>query len=269
MIEGYLSRLGIDEPAAPTLAWLREIQHAHLDVLPFDNLAIMLGRPDPSDPATTLARLAAGGNAGYCFHHNGALELVLRAFGYQVERHPGEVLHGDSAPTGAPNHLALVVTIEGQRWWTEVGYGDGPRDPLLLADGEVVQGPFRYRLDGVGAGGWTFAHDDFGSFASTVFGPAGWSDEAIAVAHARLSIPPGAFTRLLVVQRRDAHGAERVRGIRHTRVGAGAFIRDLTSFDAWRDVLLGLGLSLRGVGDEELRALHARMLDLHASFAAL
>ena len=41
----------------------------------------MLGRPDSTDPAQTLDRIAAGGNAGYCFHHNGAFEIVLLALG--------------------------------------------------------------------------------------------------------------------------------------------------------------------------------------------
>jgi arylamine N-acetyltransferase len=41
----------------------------------------MLGRPDSKDPAETLDRVAAGGNAGYCFQHNEAFEVVLDALG--------------------------------------------------------------------------------------------------------------------------------------------------------------------------------------------
>ena len=266
MIEGYLARLGIPAPTAPTLAWLQALHRAHLDVLPYDNLAIMLGRPDPVDPATTLARVAAGGNAGYCFHHNGLLGHVLSSVGYQVEQHEAKVLDSLDATPGPPDHLALVVTVAGQRWWAEVGYGDGFRDPVLLVDGEVEQGPFRYRLDRVRDDGWTFHHDESGSFAATLVGSAGWSQDGIAEAHRRLATPPGAFTRLLVVQRRDERGAERLRGVRHTRVGEGGFVRDLTAYADWRAALVGLGVSLDGVEEAELRALYDRMLELHAAY---
>jgi hypothetical protein len=83
----YLERIGVSEPTAPTLPWLLTLHRAHVDVLPYDNLAIMLGRPDPVDATSTLARVAA------------------------------EVLVGADAPSGRPDHLAQVVTIEGQRWW--------------------------------------------------------------------------------------------------------------------------------------------------------
>jgi N-hydroxyarylamine O-acetyltransferase len=79
-----------------------------------------------------------------------------------------------------------------------------------------------------------------------------------------LSTPPdGRFTRALVVQRRDDTGAEVLRGIRHQRIGDGAFTRDLESFDDWRTVMQSLGVSLAGVADDELRPLHARMLTAH------
>jgi hypothetical protein len=71
---------------------------------------------------------------------------------------------------------------------------------------------------------------------------------------------------LLVVQRRDARGASRLRGVRYTRVGEGASVSDLTTYDEWRTALLALGVSLDGVSEEELRALHARMLERHASY---
>jgi N-hydroxyarylamine O-acetyltransferase len=86
---GYLSRLGLSASPAATVAGLAELQRRHLDAVPYENLAIMLGRPDSTDPGETLGRIAAGGNAGYCFHHNGAFEVVLRALGFAVERRLG------------------------------------------------------------------------------------------------------------------------------------------------------------------------------------
>jgi hypothetical protein len=138
--------------------------------------------------------------------------------------------------------------------------------------GEIRQGPFRYEITDVGAGGeWTFRHDPaVGSFAALDVRASRPSDAQVAEAHRVLSTPPdGRFARVLVVQRRDDTGTEVLRGIRHQRTGDGAFTSDLASYDDWRAALDSLGVSLAGVAGEELRSLHVRMLAAHAErFAA-
>src|SRR6202042_2053270 len=135
---------------------LVQLQRRHLDTVPYENLAIMLGRPDPTDPGHTLERIAGGGNAGYCFHHNGAFEIVLRALGFAVERRSGHVWGGEIP---ALNHLVLLVTIDGRRWWPDLGLGDALRDPVEVAAGPVRQGPFSYEITDVASGAWRFRHD--------------------------------------------------------------------------------------------------------------
>jgi N-hydroxyarylamine O-acetyltransferase len=264
----YLSRLGLSASPAPTVAGLVELHRRHLDAVPYENLAIVLGRPDSTDPGETLERIAAGGNAGYCFQHNGAFEVVLRALGFAVERRFG---HVQGRATPQLNHLVLLVTIGGHRWWPDLGLGDGLREPVEVVAGEIRQGPFRYEITDVGAGGeWTFRHDPaVGSFAALDVRASRPSDAQVAEAHRVLSTPPdGRFTRVLVVQRRDDTGAEVLRGIRHQRIGDGAFTSDLASYGDWRAALDSLGVSLAGVAGEELRSLHARMLAAHAERVA-
>jgi len=204
---GYLSRLGISSSLAPTVASLVELQRRHQDAVPYENLAIMLGRPDSTDPAETLDRIAAGGNAGYCFQHNGAFEVVLHALGFAVERRFGQV-RGRAAPQ--LNHLVLLVTIDGHRWWPDLGLGDALREPVEVVAGEIRQGPFRYEITDVGAvGEWTFWHDPAGSFGAIDVRASRPSDAQVADAHRVLSTPPaGRFTQVLVVQRRDDTGCE-------------------------------------------------------------
>jgi arylamine N-acetyltransferase len=259
----YLSRLGFAAEPEPTAAGLAELQRRHLDAVPYENLAIMLGRPDPTDPGQTLERIAAGGNAGYCFHHNGAFEVVLRALGFAVERRSGHVWGRAVPPL---NHLVLLVTIGGRPWWPDLGLGDALRDPVEVAAGQFSQGPFSYEITSAGAGGWTFRHDPAAaSFPGLDVSAARPSDAEVAAAHRVLSTPPGGrFTKVLVAMRRDDAGAEVLRGIRHQRAGDGAFTRDLTSYDDWRAVHECLGVSLAGAADAELRSLHARMLAAHA-----
>ncbi|MBO0803405.1 MAG: arylamine N-acetyltransferase [Nocardiopsaceae bacterium] len=269
-VAGYLSRLGLREDLAPTTRTLAELQRRHLDALPWENLAIMLGRPDSTDPGETLGRIAAGGNAGYCFHHNGAFEIVLRALGFTVERRFGHVQGREIPPL---NHLALLVTIGDRRWWPDLGLGDALRDPVEVVAGEIRQGPFRYEITettGGCAGEWTFRHDPAGSFPALDVRASSPTDAEVAESHRVLSMPPdGRFTRVLVAGRRDDTGADVLRGIRYQRLGDGAFTRDLASYDDWRAALESLGVSLSGVGDHELRSLHARMLAGHEERNAL
>lgn len=261
----YLSRLGFSARPRPTAETLVELQRRHLDLIPYENLAAVLGRPDPTDPAQTLERIAAGGNAGYCFHQNGAFEIVLRDLGFTVERRFGHV-DGDGLPE--LNHLVLVVTIGGRRWWPDLGLGDGLRDPVEVTGGEIRQGPFRYEItdSDAAAGTWTFRHDpSVGSFTVLDVRASSPADSEIVASHRYLSTPPdGRFTRTLVVGHLDDTGTDVLRGIRHRRDGDGGFTRDLESYDDWRAALLALRVSFDGVTEDELRSVHGRMLAIHA-----
>jgi arylamine N-acetyltransferase len=258
----YLSRLGFSAPPEPTAPSLVELQRRHLDVIPYENLAAVLGRPDSTDPQETLERIGAGGNAGYCFHQNGAFEIVLRALGFEVERRFGHV-DGNDLPD--LNHLVLLVTIDGRPWWPDMGLGDALRDPVEVVTGEIRQGPFRYEITEAGEGKWTFRHDpSVGAFTTLDVRASSPSDVEIAQSHRFLSTPPdGRFTRTLVVGHLDDTGAEFLRGIRHKRSGAGMFTRDLQSYDDWHSALTSLGVSFAGVTEDELRSLHDRMLATH------
>jgi len=258
----YLSRLGLPGNLAPTAATLTRLQRRHLDAVPYENLAIVLGRPDSTDPGQTLERIAAGGNAGYCFHHNGAFEVVLRALGFTVERRSSQVW---DRPVPRLNHLALLVTIDGRGWWPDLGLGAGPRDPVEVATGKIRQGPFRYEITETGTGAWSFRHDPAACSITGLDVHTSQPDDAeVTAAHRMLSTPPdGRYTRTLVVMRRTGTGAEELRGIRYRRTGDAAFTSDLGFYDDWRTVLKSLGVNLDDVAEDELRALHARALAAH------
>jgi N-hydroxyarylamine O-acetyltransferase len=218
--------------------------------------------PDSVAPNETLERVAAGGNAGYCFHHNGLVSLVLEELGFDVVRRPGQLIE-TTGPSGQLDHLAFEVrglptpANPGGRWWPDLGFGDAFREPLPLVEGHHRQNGFVYRLVRVGEAGWTFHHDPSGSFHGNLVRGVVDLDE-VAARHPQLSTPPGPYTSKLVVQRRDATGADTVRSIRHTRIGEGASTRELWDFAEWSAALEGLGLSLAGVEEEALRELHER-----------
>jgi arylamine N-acetyltransferase len=272
----YLRRLGLDADLPPTVETLATLHRAHLVTVPYENLAIMLGRPPSVDPDRCLDRVARRGRAGYCFHQNAALERALTALGFRVERRHGHVWTDPSFRDDPQlNHLVLVVTglptdaNPGGRWWPDVGLGEGFWEPMPLVDGEVEDGPFRFRIDDVTDDGWVFTHDPSGTFRGLTVG-GGRADQAAVVAgHLELSTPPdGHFTRVLVAQRREPGGLRTLRGCVLTSTGtAGTRATDVTGWSDWRAALVDVvGVPVDDVPADDLRALQGRMVVAHQAW---
>jgi N-hydroxyarylamine O-acetyltransferase len=273
----YLARLGIDVPPPPTLDTLVLLHGRHLERVPYENLSIMLGRPPSVDAAASLGRIGEIGRAGYCFHHNGALELALRELGYDVTRRHGHVWTDEADRFAEPlNHLVLVAAglptdanPDGE-WWVDVGLGDGFREPLPLVAGEHDQDGFRYRIDAVRDDGWSFRHDPSGSFAGIEVTSLPTDPATLLGAHSELSAPgEGRFARLLVVSRRHAFGATTLRGCVLQQVTAdGLTEADLDTWETWRAGLDDLGLPVDDVDEIVLRSLFDRSLRAHRAWDA-
>ena len=275
----YLERLGLgtDRPLDPSLETLVAVHRAHVQQVPYTNLDIMLGRPPSVAPRDSLERVVRLGRAGYCFHQNGALASVLLDLGFAVGRRHGHVwTRPEQRGSTDLTHLVLVVdglptdTNPGGHWWADAGLGEGPLDPVPLVDGVTTDGPFRFEVSDVrdGAAGWSFTNDPTGSFTGLEVRSLPTGAREVEAAHAVLSTPPtGAFTRVLVVQRRDPLGCDTVRGCVATRTdAAGVHQRDLTSYDEWRDALVAIGLALDDVADDDLRRLFDRTLGSHRAW---
>ncbi len=270
----YLRRLGLDHAPEPTLAALHDLHARHLARIPYENLGIMLGRPPSVAPEACVRRVGEVGRLGYCFHQNGAAQLLLSALGYDVQRRHGQVWTGADGPTdeGDLNHLVLVVRIPGEegRWWFDVGLGDAFGAPLQLVDGQVrdVAG-FSYRLADVCEDGWTFHHDAAGTFTGVRVTQRPSHSAAVEAAHHHLSThADSGFVQRFVVQRRDATGVDTVRGCLLTRLEPTTRSeRELLTFADWRDALTdGVGLALDDVAQDHLRPLFDRMLADHRSW---
>jgi arylamine N-acetyltransferase len=247
-VPGYLSRLGLSELAGhrPSVPALRALHRAHAERVPYECLEIYLGRPTTICPAESARRVVAG-RGGYCFHLNGAFSALLRALGYHVTRHVGGVQgHADPEAGATGDHLVLTVaglpTAESPEggWLVDLGMGDGLHGPLPLVAGTHQDGPFRYALRPSEAepGGWRFDHDPSGSFRGMDFRaePARMSD--FAAKHAELSTSPeSGFVRVAVVARRDATGADVLRSLTLTRIGAEPARVELTASADYFDVL--------------------------------
>lgn len=162
----YLNRLGYSSAPPATLATLRELQARHTAEFPFETLATLLHTPVHVDPATVEDKLLRQGRGGYCFELNQLYLRLLQALGFEARGLTGRVVMNQ--PEGvlpARTHLLVLVTIDGVRYISDVGFGGMvPTEPLLLdsqEQQETPHEPFRlsladgtYTLQALVAGEW-------------------------------------------------------------------------------------------------------------------
>jgi arylamine N-acetyltransferase len=270
-VQGYLRRLGLDDPGPPTAEALAAIHRAQVERVPYTTLDIHLGRSTTVDPSESFDRVVTTGRAGYCFHCNGALAVLLRELGYDVRWHRGGVWSGPEEVPLRPfaNHLALTVhglptaANPDGAWFVDAGLGDALHEPVPLHAGDVRQGPFAYSLEPSPAlaGGWRFRHDPSGSFVAMDFEPGPAAPADFVESHRTLSTSPtSSFVRFLTASRRDATGADKLVSCSLVRrEGAEASTVPLRSQAEWRAAWADVfGLTLDDTTAEERDALWRR-----------
>ncbi|WP_027948157.1 arylamine N-acetyltransferase family protein [Litchfieldella anticariensis] len=134
-LDAYCARIGYHGERAPTLETLRALQELHPAAIVFENLDVLMRRGIDISPAAVDAKLIARRRGGYCFEHNSLFKRVLTAMGFEVEGLVARV-HW-MAPAGSSprprTHMALRVTVDGQPWLADVGFGGCvPTAPLAM-----------------------------------------------------------------------------------------------------------------------------------------
>ncbi|HET7350123.1 MAG TPA: arylamine N-acetyltransferase [Marmoricola sp.] len=146
-LDAYLALVGVDR-ASPSLEGMGDLHEAHVRTFAFENIDVLLD----AHPGVTLEvvqrKFLAGGRGGYCFEHATLFAAVLQRLGYDVRRQLGRV--GDPTRAGR-THCVVVVTLEGQRWLCDPGFGMSLLRPMPMTHGaEVDDQGWRYRLRRVG-----------------------------------------------------------------------------------------------------------------------
>ncbi len=140
----YLRRVGVDpEGVAIDHASLQQVQRAHVEAVPFENLAIV-GDPVEKrdgegvtlDPDALYEKVVGHQRGGYCFELNGLFNDLLRAVGFDADRAAACVLDEDGSVGTPANHHTNIVDLD-RRYLVDVGLAVPPlRRPLPL-DGAV------------------------------------------------------------------------------------------------------------------------------------
>jgi N-hydroxyarylamine O-acetyltransferase len=144
----YLQRLGFDAPPAPTLETLRQLQLRHTSVFPFENLTTLSGEPVLIDLPAVERKVLHDGRGGYCYELNNLYLALLQELGFDARGISGRVVMGQpEVAWTARTHRLSLVTLDGVRYITDVGFGGMvPTAPLLLdsrAEQVTPHEPFR------------------------------------------------------------------------------------------------------------------------------
>lgn len=152
----YLQRLGYDAPPAPTLQTLQALQLRHVCTFAFESLSTLMHVPVPIDLPSVEQKVLLEGRGGYCYELNQMFLALLQELGFDARGITGRVVMGGppEAHTARTHRLSLV-TLEGVRYISDVGFGGMvPSSPLQL-DTDTVQAtahePYRFTFDGQGS----------------------------------------------------------------------------------------------------------------------
>ncbi|HUP49738.1 MAG TPA: arylamine N-acetyltransferase, partial [Thermoanaerobaculia bacterium] len=142
-LDDYLARIGLSQPLPPTLDTLRRLHVAHLRTFPFDNLAIQRHGIIRTDIESIAEKFLGGTTGGYCFEQNTLFAAALRELGFEAAL----ILARVGSPERPLTHLVVRVEIDGKPWLADAGFGgEGPLEPLPLAEGVTVQDGLSYEL---------------------------------------------------------------------------------------------------------------------------
>jgi len=212
-LSAYFDRIGYSGPRAPDLATLRALMRAHIAAVPFENLDVQLGNRVSVELPAVFEKLVGRRRGGWCFENNGLFGWALGELGFGVRRLSAGVMRAEHGDAAMGNHLALLVTIHGEPWLADVGFGGTMAAPLRLAAGMEDQAPFTIGLRQAD-GYWRFeeAYADGAPFSFDFLADA--ADEALLARQcdALQSDPESVFVQNLVVQQRQGDRHLTLRG---------------------------------------------------------
>jgi N-hydroxyarylamine O-acetyltransferase len=234
--------LGVDvTDRQPGEALLAELQLAHLIAVPFENLDVFHRRGVRTDVEWSVPKIAERLRGGWCFEVNGSFGWLLRQVGFEVDYVSCRVLNDDGWGPEL-DHCALVVHIDDQRWFVDVGFGDCCMCPISLVTGDHrgVPRPVRCRVEPktfviterMLDGSWE--DQLFGSFAPLTL-------DAFTPRSDYLRTTPGlSWSEKVFATRATAADGSRITlraDVLRTRTGVGEFVEEPVAPDAWSSLL--------------------------------
>jgi N-hydroxyarylamine O-acetyltransferase len=212
-IEAYLARIGLREPVEPDLEGLRALHRAHLLAIPYENLDVQLGRPVTIARPPIFDKIVTRRRGGWCYEMNGLLGWALGELGFKVTRATGAVMREAAGEVNAGNHLVLKVELDDGLYLADVGFGDGPLEPIRVTEGAFSDGRFDFALSRADGDWWRFHNQPLGGAESFDFHLEPADEALLAEKCAFLQTSEASpFVQNLVCQRHTENGVSILRG---------------------------------------------------------
>jgi N-hydroxyarylamine O-acetyltransferase len=217
-VDDYLERIGMDRPLEPNLESLRALHRAHLLSISYENLDVQLGRPVTIEIPAIYEKIIENGRGGWCYEMNGIFGWALKELGFNVTRATGSVMRVFGGDASNGNHLVLRVDLDEGLYLADVGFGDGPIDPIRIVPGAFRAHGFDFGLTSIDENWWRMRNHPAGGAPSFDFNLAP-ADESIFAAkcHWLQTAPDSVFVQNAVCQRFTPDGLDIMRGrtLRH------------------------------------------------------
>ena len=241
-VQAYLSRVGVDTPVSPDLAGLCTLHRAHLHAIAYENLDVQLGRLVTTAIEPIYEKIVEQRRGGWCYEMNGLLGWALDELGFDVTRCAGGVMREAMGDFAVGNHLVLRVNLPEGTYLADVGFGDGPLDPIRVVPGDFTDGRFQFGLSQHDDEWWRFHNHPFGGAKSFDFRLIRASEDLLAKKCAFLqTAEQSPFVQNLVCQRHTPDGLTILRGR----------VLRLVTPEAQQEILLNSSDELLHVLDEE------------------
>ena len=137
-VSQYLTRLGMKIAPAASVEGLAALMHAHATHIPFENLDVFHGHKEPClDTDALYEKLIIKKRGGYCFELNGLFWRLLESLGFDAWCCIARIaFHRDFL--SPPAHRVILVSIDGQTYFCDVGFGGPvPSSPIAIRYGDV------------------------------------------------------------------------------------------------------------------------------------
>ena len=147
-VDRYLQRIEVPTQTGPaTLELLAAMQLAHIVNVPFENLHVFHHRGVRTDVGWSYPKIVEQRRGGWCFEVNGSFGALLRAVGFDVDYIACRVWNGPDGWGPPFDHLGLIVRIDGEQWFADVGFGDNCLVPLPMLDGVYPANPRQAKIE--------------------------------------------------------------------------------------------------------------------------
>src|SRR5262245_18910123 len=147
-VDRYLARLGVAGRCDPTLTALTDLQLAHLERVPFENLHVFHRIGVRTDVGWSYGKIVEQHRGGWCFELNGCFAELLRRLGFTVDLLSCRTFEPDTGGMSPDfDHLTLLVHLDDGPYLVDVGWGDSALRPLPLEPGEHDSRPRSTRIE--------------------------------------------------------------------------------------------------------------------------